>query len=125
MSNVINGIVRTYEQESTTVAKYLIVENGTAANEVALGSGVAGELIGVATESATGVDGEPVGVVVSGYAKVVMSAAQTRGTQVTSTAAGKGVLAVAGDILLGYLDEEVTAADQVARVFLAPRGVAV
>lgn len=114
-------IVRSYEQENTTVIKYRLVKHGSGDNQVVAAVDATAPIIGVADESADSTTGNPVGVVMAGIAKLVIAAASNKGGAVTAEAGGKGLVTTTkGNYAVGWLLETTTVSNQVAKVMVSP-----
>ncbi len=121
MSNSMNGLVKTFKQENTTLAKYRLVKLGTNADEVVAATADTDVIIGVTLEDADSTAGNPISVVTSGIVKVVIASASSKGGYITATTGGKGVLTTTNlKKYVGILLETTTASDQVAQVLLCP-----
>lgn len=116
-----NGPSKTFKQENTTVNPYRLVKLGTAADEVVAATADTDVLFGVTDESADATAGNPVGVITSGIAKVVIASATSKGAYITATTGGKGAATTTNlKKYVGILLETTTASDQVAQVLLCP-----
>ncbi len=121
MSNTMNGLVKSFIQGDTSLAKYRLVKIGTNADEVVSATTTSDVLFGVTDESADGVAGNPVGVITSGIVKVSIASASTKGGYITATTAGQGVLTTTDkQKYLGILLETTTVSNQIAQVLIQP-----
>jgi hypothetical protein len=121
MSNSMNGLVKTFKQEDTSLAKYRLVKLGTNADEVVAATADTDVIIGVTLEDADSTAGNPISVVTSGIVKVVIASASTKGGYITATTGGKGILTTTNlKKYVGILLETTTASNQVAQVLLCP-----
>lgn len=119
MSNSMPGVVKTFVQENTTINPYRLVKVGTSAGQVVAATADTDVCFGVSDESADATADNPVGVVLSGVAKLCIASASTKGGYITATTAGKGVLTTTDKKkYIGILLETTTASDQVAQVLL-------
>lgn len=116
-----NGLRKTFKQYDTSVAQYRIVKLGTDADTVVAATAASDKVIGVTDESADGVAGNPVGVILDGVVKLTILAASTKGDYIIATTAGKGATGTTDkDKIIGILLETTTVANQVAQVRLTP-----
>lgn len=121
MTNAMNGLKKTFKQYDTSVAPYRIVKLGTGDDSVIAATVASDKVIGVTDESADGVAGNPVGVILDGIVKVCILAASTKGDYIGATTAGKGAaLTTDKDKVIGVLLETTTVANQIAQVRLTP-----
>lgn len=121
MTNVMNGLRKTFKQEDTSIAEYRLVKLGTSADEVVAATDASAPVVGVTDESADSTAGNPVGVILDGVVKVTILAATTKGAYITATTAGKGAATTTDtEEYVGVLLETTTVANQVAQVALRP-----
>ena len=121
MSKTQNGIKLNMIQEDTSIAAYRVVKLWTAADEVVAATDGSVSLIWITDESADSTAGNPVWVVITGTAKMVILAATTKGQKIKGTTAGKWALTVTDtENYVGILLETTTVANQVAEVALNP-----
>lgn len=124
MSKTNEGVLN-MTQEDTSIAKYRVVKLGTAADEVVAGTDGSAPLIGISNESANETAWDPVGVIITGTAKLVILAATTKGQYIKGTTAWKGALTVTDtEDYIWVLLETTTEANQVAEVAIRPGQIA-
>lgn len=115
------GLKKTFIQENTTVAAYRLVKLGTAANEVVAATADTDVLFGISDESADSTAGNPVGIITSGIAKLVIASATTKGAYITATTAGAGAATTTNlKKYVGILLETTTVSNQIAQVLIQP-----
>ena len=115
------GLKQSFIQEDTSVIKYRLVKQGTTALQVVAATADTDVLFGITDDSASSTAGEPVGVTVTGFAKLVIASATTKGAYITATTGGKGVATTTDKKkYVGILQETTTVSDQVAMVQLMP-----
>ena len=106
-------------QEDTSIAEYRVVKLWTAADEVVAATDGSVPIVGITDESADSTAGNPVWVVITGTAKLVILAATTKGQKIKGTTAWKWALTVTDtEEYVGILLETTTVANQVAEVAL-------
>lgn len=116
-----NGLVRTFAQENTTLAPYRIAKLGTADNQVVAEVDGSALPVGITTESADETAGNPVGLVMSGIAKCTILAGTTKGAAIIGTTAGKGAVnTTQNKYCVGWLLETTTVANQIGKVLVNP-----
>lgn len=126
MSNQLNGVVKSFVQENTTLAPYRIAKLGTSAAQVVAATANSDVMIGITTESADSTAGNPVGLVLTGVAKLCIASATTKGAYITATTAGKGIATTTNlHKVVGILLETTTGTDQIAQVMLAQHQMSV
>lgn len=121
MSNSMQGVKKTFVQENTSLAKYRIVKLGTDAGDVVAATADTDVMFGITDESADSTADNPVGVVLTGVAKLVIASATSKGAYITATTGGKGAATTTNlKKYVGILLETTTGTDQVAQVLLCP-----
>ena len=121
-----NGVKKSFVQENTTLNPFRIAKLGTSAGQVVASTANSDVMIGITDESADATAGNPVGLVLTGVAKLCIASATTKGAYITATTDGKG-LATTTNLhkVIGILLETTTASDQVAQVLLTQHQMSV
>jgi len=119
MSKTQNGIKVNMIQENTTLNPYTLAIMWTNADEVVAGTSTSAPFVGITDESADGVAGNPVWIVLTGTAKLIIASDSTKGAYITWTTAGAW-LATTTDTneVIWVLLETTTVSWQVAEVAL-------